>query len=150
MRKYNFLQNSDNVVFLVQSETNKKDNHTVDFSIPFCTCTDYSKFRFPRKHICAIIQCIPDYSFSSLPNNYVNSPFVTIDPQYSFFKTKFLADSNESNSGVNINTPRSDSLVPVLSTGTENCKATDAEVISSSPPSEISNAGLAMNLACIK
>jgi len=75
--------------YVIKSETNVGENHLIDPSIPFCSCDDFFKYRFPCKHICALILYIPDFSFHSLPSSYLGSPYITIDPIYSVFSNEF-------------------------------------------------------------
>jgi len=46
-------------------------------------CIDYIKFHWPCKHLCAIFLYVPGYSFDDLPENFLNNPFISLDPHYS-------------------------------------------------------------------
>ncbi|XP_065209956.1 uncharacterized protein LOC135838315 isoform X1 [Planococcus citri] len=82
------LNNDVKTVFLVKSEA-KNVHYYVDFTKPKCTCDDFFRYRFPCKHLCAVMLYVTDYSFNDLPSNYRNSPFLSIDPEYSIFRTDF-------------------------------------------------------------
>ena len=65
-------------VFSVRSSS-KDTSYTVNFSIPHCECFDWNRFRYPCKHFIHIFNNIPQWSFNKLPDNYTESPFLTID-----------------------------------------------------------------------
>jgi len=83
------LNGSENTMFVIKSETDTNSSYTVNFSTPSCTCYDFLKFRFPCKHLCAIILYVPNFSFNDLPCDYLNSPYLNIDPKYSVFRNEF-------------------------------------------------------------
>lgn len=83
------LTNDENkTMYLIRSETDVNKKYCVDFS-PSCTCYDFLKYRFPRKHILAVIIHVPDTSFYDSSLSYRNSPFLTIEPEFSVFESNF-------------------------------------------------------------
>ncbi|XP_063223597.1 uncharacterized protein LOC134531708 isoform X2 [Bacillus rossius redtenbacheri] len=66
-------------IFAVQSSTDKTKFYCVDFNAATCNCTDFMTFRYPCKHMCAIFEFLPAWSFLRLNSLYTNSPYITID-----------------------------------------------------------------------
>ncbi|XP_065220996.1 uncharacterized protein LOC135846261 [Planococcus citri] len=72
--------------FLVKSEK-KTIWYCVDFKKPSCTCDDYRRWKFPCKHLGAIFLHVPGHSFTDLPKDYLDNPFITIDPTFNIFSS---------------------------------------------------------------
>ena len=65
--------------FCVRSATDKKKKYEVDFSVPRCSCESWRKTQFPCKHFYAIFNTFEEWNFTSLPQDYTNSVFITLD-----------------------------------------------------------------------
>ena len=90
--------------FHVKFSSKSNQNHLVNFSTPSCSCADWRKTQYPCKHFFAVFATYEEWDFNSLPVNYRNSVFITLD-------TEHLA----------INTP------PVNSATTEDANVPDAK-----------------------
>ncbi|XP_063232660.1 uncharacterized protein LOC134536714 isoform X2 [Bacillus rossius redtenbacheri] len=81
-------------IFAVQSCTDKTMFHCVDFSDATCNCIDFMKYRFPCKHMCAIFEFLPAYSFLRLNSAYINSPYITLDSDHGYFTVTGVINSS--------------------------------------------------------
>ena len=90
--------------FHVKFSSKSNQNHLANFSTPSCSCADWRKTQYPCKHFFAVFATYEEWDFNSLPVNYRNSVFITLD-------TEHLA----------INTP------PVNSATTEDANIPDAK-----------------------
>jgi len=57
----------------------KNQNHTVDFSIPSCTCKDWIAHHIPCKHFFAVFYLKESWNWDNLPSLYLNSAHLNID-----------------------------------------------------------------------
>ncbi|XP_063232355.1 uncharacterized protein LOC134536550 isoform X1 [Bacillus rossius redtenbacheri] len=75
--------------FKVQSSSDKKKFYCVNFDSATCSCIDFMNFRFPCKHMCAIFEFFPAWSFLQLNSAYINSPYITLDSDNNFCTTTY-------------------------------------------------------------
>lgn len=70
-------------IFLVH--TSKETVHTVTFAedptshLPSCTCQDWLKYHIPCKHFFAVFNHFPTWSWTALPQKYLNSAYLSTD-----------------------------------------------------------------------
>jgi len=75
------MQKADGV-FEVESASRPGVKYVLSFDVdgmPRCDCFDWKRFHLPCKHFCAVFHLHPDYGWNSLPANYRDSPFFTLD-----------------------------------------------------------------------
>ncbi|XP_063222952.1 uncharacterized protein LOC134531217 isoform X2 [Bacillus rossius redtenbacheri] len=80
-----FITEVSEGIFAVQSSTDKTKFYYVDFNDASCSCIDFVTFRFPCKHMCAIFEFLPSWSFLQLNSAYINSPYITLDSDHDYF-----------------------------------------------------------------
>ncbi|CAH1248770.1 Hypp8400 [Branchiostoma lanceolatum] len=51
-------------------------------AMPWCTCKDWQRHKLPCKHLCAVFQHVPGWSWESLPSKYKNNPIFSLDAKY--------------------------------------------------------------------
>jgi hypothetical protein len=71
--------NNNSGKFCVRSSNDKKLRYKVDFSVPMCGCESWRKTQFPCKHFYTVFNTFGEWQFTSLPNDYTNSVFITLD-----------------------------------------------------------------------
>lgn len=70
-------------VFMLYKEDGTE--HVIDFgrnsaeSMPSCSCKDWTRWHIPCKHFFAIFRLKAAWNWNSLPDIYLNSPYLTID-----------------------------------------------------------------------
>lgn len=64
-------------VFSVAGTSGK--NHSVTFTQPSCSCRDWITWNLPCKHFFAIFSHYPKWNWNSLPESYLNSPYLSTD-----------------------------------------------------------------------
>ena len=57
----------------------KSQNHTVDFSVPSCTCKDWIAHHIPCKHFFVIFNMKEGWDWDKLPARYLHSAHLNID-----------------------------------------------------------------------
>ena len=57
----------------------KNKNHTINFSIPSCTCKDWIAHHIPCKHFFAVFNLKESWDWDNLPSLYLNSARLNID-----------------------------------------------------------------------
>ena len=73
----------ENGKFTVKGTTNK--THTINFGstnadhMPSCTCQDWTQWHMPCKHFFAIFNLYPQWGWYQLPNEYLNSAYLSTD-----------------------------------------------------------------------
>ena len=73
----------ENGKFTVKGTNNK--THTIDFGsanadhMPSCTCQDWTQWHMPCKHFFAIFNLYPRWGWYQLPNEYLNSAYLSTD-----------------------------------------------------------------------
>ena len=73
----------ENGKFTVKGTKNK--THTIDFGtgdedhMPSCTCQDWTQWHMPCKHFFAIFNLYPQWGWYQLPNEYLNSAYLSTD-----------------------------------------------------------------------
>ncbi|XP_046856088.1 uncharacterized protein LOC124449187 [Xenia sp. Carnegie-2017] len=65
--------------FNVKSESNVGKKHFIDFREPSCTCNIWHTTHFPCKHFFAVFSFYDEWDFESLPEDYRNSVFITLN-----------------------------------------------------------------------
>lgn len=65
-------------VFNMKSAINSKKKHLVDFTVPSCSCVSWQS-HYPCKHFFAVFARYSEWGFDSLPDQYRNSVFITLD-----------------------------------------------------------------------
>ncbi|XP_063238953.1 uncharacterized protein LOC134540254 isoform X4 [Bacillus rossius redtenbacheri] len=89
-------------IFGVQSSTDREKFYCVNFDNATCTCMDFITFRFPWKHMCAIFEFVPNWSFLHLNSAYTNSPYITLDLDNAFCSvTGFITTNSENDWAAN-------------------------------------------------
>ena len=68
--------------FNIRSKTNPNEKHLVNLSTPECSCKAWKKTQYPCKHFFAVFSANVEWSFDSLPDNYKNSVFITLDNEH--------------------------------------------------------------------
>ena len=63
----------------VKSSSKSNQKHLVQLTIPTCTCEAWQKSQYPCKHFFAVFAAYQEWDFSSLPEEYKNSVFITLD-----------------------------------------------------------------------
>lgn len=79
-------------------------------ALPSCTCESWYRTAFPCKHMFAVMNKFPEYTWYSLSPLYTNSPFMTLDPLTTDdtnddINTNFEQDANDVPEIVNSNVP---------------------------------------------
>lgn len=80
------IEEKHGVLRVVSNESQKANGYLVRFEddgMPSCNCHDWKEHFLPCKHIFAIILQSKEYSWESLPEAYRNSPYFTLDEQFS-------------------------------------------------------------------
>jgi len=57
----------------------KNKDHTIDFSVPSCTCKDWIAYHIPCKHFFAIFNVQESWNWDRLPQSYLESAYLKID-----------------------------------------------------------------------
>ena len=65
--------------FHVKSSSKSNQKHLIQLRIPTCTCAAWQKSQHPCKHFFAVFLAYQEWDFSSLPEDYKNSVFITLD-----------------------------------------------------------------------
>ena len=66
-------------------EVNKTNGskHVINFgceaSSPSCTCKDWVRWHIPCKHFFAVFNYVPEWGWSSLPQSYLESAYLSMD-----------------------------------------------------------------------
>lgn len=71
------LIDDDNGVFRVKGTSGK--DHEVKFHIPSCSCRDWTTWHLPCKHFFCIFAHYPKWTWTSLPESYQNSAYLSND-----------------------------------------------------------------------
>ena len=71
-------------VFEVKSESSRRRWYRLQFghkegTSPSCECEAWQRRRLPCKHFFAIFKHFPEWNWEKLPQNYRNSPYLTLD-----------------------------------------------------------------------
>ena len=71
-------------VFEVKSESSSRRWYRLQFghkegTSPSCECEAWQRRRLPCKHFFAIFKHFPEWNWEKLPQNYRNSPYLTLD-----------------------------------------------------------------------
>ena len=59
----------------------KKNAYAVDFSVPSCSCPDWTEHHYPCKHFFAIFRFHSKWNWEALPQEYVSTPRMSLDTQ---------------------------------------------------------------------
>ena len=57
----------------------KIKDHTIDFSVPSCTCKDWIAYHIPCKHFFAIFNLKESWNWDRLPQSYLESAYLKMD-----------------------------------------------------------------------
>ena len=72
---------SDKGIFTVNGSGDNK--YTIDFGadtgMPSCSCADWRQWNLPCKHMFAVFQLVPGWTWYKLPKNYLESPYLSAD-----------------------------------------------------------------------
>lgn len=66
-------------MYSVKSETDTIEKYIVDLILPKCTCFNFKRYRFPCKHMCAVLLYVDGFSFEFLPEFYHVNPYICIE-----------------------------------------------------------------------
>ena len=87
-------------VFSVRSSLQNSRFHEVNLGEPKCTCEQWGKFHYPCKHFFGVFKFFAnEWNFDSLPSQYRNSVFITLDNDHPAVASK-LNESAPSNPNV--------------------------------------------------
>eukprot|EP00112_Aurelia_sp_Birch-Aquarium-sp1_P025562 Seg8559.2 transcript_id=Seg8559.2/GoldUCD/mRNA.D3Y31 product="hypothetical protein" pseudo=true protein_id=Seg8559.2/GoldUCD/D3Y31 len=87
----------DGIIY-VQSTDDKEKKHKVVFDaggMPYCDCFNWKENLLPCKHMFAVIIHCKEYSWESLPEQYRNSSYFTLDPSCSLQKNSILKEEQK-------------------------------------------------------
>lgn len=87
----------DGIIY-VQSTDDKEKKHNVVFDaggMPYCDCFNWRENLLPCKHMFAVIIHCKEYSWESLPEQYRNSSYFTLDPSCSLQKNSILKEKQK-------------------------------------------------------
>ena len=76
--KKDFVKHIEGRKFSVRKSATSK-SYVTDLDAPSCNCEDWQRNLMPCKHLFAVIEKIEGYSWFNLPENYRNSPFISLD-----------------------------------------------------------------------
>ena len=66
-------------IFQVNSSKPQAPHYTLDFSIPTCSCPDWTQHHYPCKHFFAVFRLRPEWDWNTLPETYRTSPRLNLD-----------------------------------------------------------------------
>ena len=70
-----------NGIFQVNSSKAQAHQYRVDFSVPTCSCPDWTQYHYPCKHFFAIFRLRPEWDWNALPDTYRTSPRLSLDTE---------------------------------------------------------------------
>ncbi|XP_063234777.1 uncharacterized protein LOC134537844 [Bacillus rossius redtenbacheri] len=108
--QYDFTKDSitevSDGIFAVESSTDKGRMYYVNFDDASCSCMDFMTFRFPCKHMCAVFEFLPNWSFLQLNSAYITSPYITLDSENSFCTLEGFSNPSSANSTSDVTSQR--------------------------------------------
>ncbi len=72
---------TDNEKGIFEVYNAKKNVYTVDFTVPSCSCPDWTEHHYPCKHFFAIFRFHSKWTWEALPHNYLSTPRMRLDTQ---------------------------------------------------------------------
>ncbi|XP_063227566.1 uncharacterized protein LOC134533814 isoform X1 [Bacillus rossius redtenbacheri] len=117
-------------IFRVQSSTDKNKFYCVNFDSATCSCTDFMNFRFPCKHMCAIFEFFPNWSFLQLNSAYTKSPYITLDSNNSYCTTTDIRNPFSTGTANSENISTGETVVNCTSTPTEEASEVSSSISS--------------------
>ena len=71
----------DNEMGIFEVANAKGHSYTVKFSVPSCSCPDWTEYHYPCKHFFAIFYHHCAWDWNALPQTYLCSPRLSLDTQ---------------------------------------------------------------------
>lgn len=75
------ITDTDTAKGIFQVKSFKAHQYTVDFSVPTCSCPDWTQYHYPCKHFFALFRLRPTWNWNALPEAYRTSPRLSLDTQ---------------------------------------------------------------------
>jgi len=112
----------------------KDKQHTINFSVPSCTCKDWKTHHIPCKHFFAIFNLKESWDWDKLPATCLNSAYLNIDNDAITSHSNTKSTSSNTESQVDISKDDSSFSEPKTHSIPDNTEIMDTKEISVTSP----------------